>query len=151
MTSYIIGQELNKNNQSMVVKYAAAIGGTTVLPFFLKNFAILIEQGYSHSLMAGTNSSQAVYVEIDDKVVGHIVFEIIKDGYNTAWIVLSCVDKNYRNLGIYNIMHKHFEMQIKKLGSTKIASHVHVNNKARLASCKSVGMEPTFYRMEKTI
>ena len=151
MNCYVLGQELNKHNQTVVIKLADAIGGTPVLPFFLKNFAALIEQGYAHPLMAGANASKAVYVEIDNKVVAHIVFDILKDVYNTAWIIFSCVDQNYRNLGIYKIMHKHFEIEAKKLGSTKIASHVHVNNIPRQASCESVNMKPEFYRMEKTI
>ena len=151
MNCYVIGQELNKHNQTVVVKLADAIGGTPVLPFFLKNFAALIEQGYAHPLMAGTNASKAVYVEIDNKVVAHIVFDILKDAYNTAWIIFSCVDENYRNLGIYKIMHKYFEIEAKKLGSTKIASHVHVDNIPRRASCESVNMHPEFYRMEKII
>jgi hypothetical protein len=151
MNCYVLGQELNKHNQTVVIKLADAIGGTPVLPFFLKNFAALIEQGHAHPLMAGTNASKAIYVEIDNKVVAHIVFDIIKDAYNTAWIIFSCVDQNYRNLGIYKIMHKHFEIEAKKLGSTKIASHVHVDNILRQASCESVDMKPKFYRMEKTI
>jgi hypothetical protein len=48
-------------------------------------------------------------------------------------------------------MHKYFEIEAKKLGSTKIASHVHVDNIPRQASCESVNMKPEFYRMEKTI
>ena len=52
--------------------------------------------------------------------------------------------------GIYNIMFKHFETQAKKLGSKKIMSFVHVDNHRRL-SCKSVGLNAEFYRMEKRI
>jgi hypothetical protein len=146
-----LGQEFNKKNQTVVIKFTDRIADTPVLVFFLKNYAELIEQGLTHVHMAGANNNKAIYLEIDNKIVGHIVFELFKDFYNTAWIVLSHVDKDYRNLGLYHIMHKHFEIQAKKLGSTKIGSFVHVNNKPRLAGCESVGMTPIFYRMDKSI
>jgi ribosomal protein S18 acetylase RimI-like enzyme len=151
MSIVVLGQELNKKNQNVVVKLADTIAETPVLPFFLKNYAELIEHGHAHSVMAGTNMSKAIYLEIDNKVVAHIVFDILKDVYSTAWIVFSCVDKDYRNLGLYKIMHKYFEAHSKKIGATKIASFVHLNNKPRQASCESVGMKPVFYRMEKSI
>lgn len=151
MSIVVLGQELNKKNQNVIVKLTDAIADTPVLPFFLKNYAALIEQGYAHPIMTGANTNKAVYIEIDSKIVAHIVFDMLKDVYNTAWIVFSCVDEDYRNLGLYKIMHKHFEIQAKKLGSTKIASFVHLDNKPRQASCESVGMKPVFYRMEKSI
>ena len=146
-----LGQEQTKTNQTCTVKLANAIADTPVVPFFLKNYAELIEAGQAPNVMNGSNQSKAIYVEIADKVVAHIVFDVLKDSFNTVYIVLSCVDKNYRKQGIYNIMHKHFEAQAKKLGSTKIMSFVHVNNKARLISCESIGMKSEFHRMEKRI
>jgi hypothetical protein len=150
-TITILGKELTKQNQTCEVKLAQSIVNTPVVPFFLKNFAELIEQGYTYSAMSGSNQSKAIYVEINGTIIAHIVFDILKDAYNTAWIVFSCVDKNYRNQGIYKIMHRHFEIEAKKLGSIKIASSVHLDNKTRQASCKSVGMIPAYYRMEKDI
>jgi hypothetical protein len=147
----LLGKELTKKNQTCEVKITHNIGDSPVIPFFLKNYAALIEQGYSHPIITGANTNKAIYIEIDNKIVAHIVFDILKDVYNTAWIVFSCVDEDYRNSGLYKIMHKHFEIQAKKLGSTKIASFVHLDNKPRQASCESVGMKPVFYRMEKSI
>ena len=146
-----LAKELDNQNCVVVVKLVQTIGDSPVMPFFLKNYAQLIESGYAHPIMTGSNLSKAIYVEVNGVVVAHIVFDILKDVNNTAWIVFSCVDENYRGRGLYKIMHKHYEIQAKKLGSTKIASFVHVDNKPRQASCVSVGMKPVFYRMEKSI
>ena len=147
----ILGEELTKQDQTCVVKLAQTIGDTPVIPFFLKNYARLIELGHAPRIMNGSNYSKAIYIEIDNKIVAHMVFEIMKDTFNTAYIVLSCVDEIYQNQGIYKIMFKHFKSTVKKLGSTKIMSFVHVDNKDRLAIWQSVGMTPNFYRMEKKI
>jgi len=146
-----LGNELTKNNQTCTVKTVNVIGDTPVLPLFLKNYAALIEKGYAPQVMNGTNQSKAVYVEINNQIVGHIVFDVMKDSFNTAYIILSCVDEKYQNQGIYKIMFKHFESIVKKLGSTKILSFIHADNQNRLAIWKSVGMIPQFYRMEKRI
>ena len=147
----ILATELDKQNVSIDIKLANQIGNSPVMPFFLKNYAQLIDSGYAHPVMTGSNLCKAIYATDNGQVVGHIVFEILKDVFSTGWIVFSCVDDGYRGRGIYNLMHKYYEAEVKKLGATKIASFVHVNNKPRLASCASVGMEPVFYRMEKPI
>lgn len=145
-----LGKASTKGNQPYVVKFTDSIGDTPVLPFFLKGYAYLIENNQAGQIMNGTNQSKAIYIEINNKVVGAIVFDIFKDPFNTAYMILSFVDENFRNLGLYNTMFKYFEQQAKKLGSTKIMSFVHINNHVRLSS-KSNGMTAEFYRMEKRI
>ena len=146
-----LGQELIKNNQSCTIKLANIIADTPVVPFFLKNYSKLIELGHAPQIMNGSNYSKAIYVEIDSVIVAHMVFDIMKDTFNTAYIVFSYVDEAYRKQGLYKLMYKYFETTIKKSGSTKIMSFVHTDNSDRLAIWKSVGMIPQFYRMEKRI
>jgi RimJ/RimL family protein N-acetyltransferase len=122
-----------------------------VFTFYIKNYADLIESGLGYPLFKATNNTSAIYAEIDGKVVGHIVYELMDDPIKTAWIVLSAVDNNYRRRGIYNLMHAQFEKFVKAAGSKRIASHVHVNNLARQASCESCGMKKVWYKMEKDI
>jgi ribosomal protein S18 acetylase RimI-like enzyme len=146
-----IVDKVDRNGEKVSLVYSNSIGGGPVVPFFLKNYAELMENGHAHNFIMGTNKSKAIYAVIDGKVAGHIIFDILDDAIKTAWIVFSCVDKDYRHRGLYTMMHEELENQAKKMGSSKIASHVHVNNNTRQASCISVGMMPVFYRMEKEL
>ena len=146
-----LGKEKDKVGIDVEVMYSPSIGGTANMTFFLKHFVNLIEREYSHPHMAGSNRSKAVYAVVDNKIVGQITFEILDDFSKTTWIVLSAVDDAYRKRGIYTILHKYLETMMLELGSRKLASHVHVDNKERQASCIKVGMKPVYYRMEKEV
>lgn len=141
----------DRNGQLVEIGYCNNIGGTPIVPFFLKNYAKLMEDGFAHPFIMGTNKSKAIYAIKNNKIVGHIIFDFQDDAYKTAWIIFSCVDEEHRGSGIYKMMHKQLEEVAKGQGSHKIASHVHVNNRTRQASCVSVDMEPVFYRMEKML
>lgn len=151
MSDLFIKTEKDKTGADVTIKWAQGIGSSPVVPFFLKNYAALIENGHALPYIMWSNKSKAVYAEIDGKVVGHIVYEIHEDLSKTAWIVFSCVDNDYRQRGLYKLIHTSFESIVRKSGSTKIASSVHINNSIRQISCTSVGMAPTFYRMEKQL
>lgn len=151
MADILVAKETDKTGAEVQIRMAQAIGGSPVLPFFLRNYAQLIDDGHSNPFIFGTNKSKAVYAEINGNVVGHIVYDILDDNYKTAWIVFSCIEDGYRRRGLYSIIHRHFEQIVKNAGSKRIASHVHVDNKVRQASCEAVGMKPDFLRMEKTI
>jgi ribosomal protein S18 acetylase RimI-like enzyme len=152
MIDNIIAVEKDVTGAEVVIKHTNTLGNCPIVPFFMKNFAELIESGFAHNFITFSNKSKAIYIEIDDQIVGHIVYDFRPDDVlKTAWIIFSCVEKGYRQRGLYNIMHRHLEETVKKAGSKKIASYVHISNSARLASCKSVGMEPHCYRMEKEL
>ena len=146
-----LSTEKDKTGADVTISLANPIGGTPVVPFFLQNYGKLIEDGHANPFIMGSNKSRAVFASIDNKVVGHIVFDIQEDVSKTAWIVFSCIDDNYRQRGLYKLIHKHFVTVAKQFGSSKIASHVHITNKTRQASCESVGMKPVFYRMEQDL
>jgi len=149
MADTLIETTKDKTGVEVVVKHANPIGGTPVIPFFLRHYSELIENGLAPPAIVGTNKHKAIYAEIDNKVVGHIVYEFLDDAYKTAWITFSAIENSYRRRGLYDILHTNFEKTVKASGSLKIASHVHIDNKARQTSCAKVGMQPAFYRMEK--
>ena len=151
MADTVIATEKDKTGATVTINWAKKLGGSIVVPFFLRNYAALIENGHSNSFIFGTNASKAVYAVIDDTVVGAIVYDTQEDAYKTAWIVLSSIDDNYRRRGIYTMLHKHFENVVKNEGSKRLASLVHVNNVVRQASCDAVGLKPNFLRMEKAL
>jgi len=147
----IISTEADKQGMMINVRYAEEIGNTPVVSFFLKSLAGLIDSGYSLQMIAGANRHRAVYIEHNNLVIGHIVFEMLDPPVKTAWIVLSSIDPNFKRRGLYTILHGHFERIVKEMGARKIASFVHVDNIARQKSCAQVGMVPVYYRMEKDL
>lgn len=151
MADVILGTATDKQGSVVTLKYADSIAGSPVCYAFLKNFVALMDSGFTHNAMAGHNKCRAIYAEIDGQIVGHIVFEILDDAWKTAWITLSTVDSDFRRRGLYGIIHKSFEANVKSRGSKKISSFVHVNNTVRQASCAKIGMKPVYYKMEKDI
>lgn len=151
MADSLLATEKDKLGIDVEVRYCPILGGTPSMTFFLTNFVKLIEDGHTHPHMTSGNKGKAVYASINGKIVGQITFEILDDFAKTTWINLSAIDPEYRRRGIYNILHKHLETLMLQLGSRKLASMVHVDNKARQASCQKIGMKPVYYRMEKEI
>jgi len=131
-----------------IIKHSDILGMCEAVPFFLKQYAELIENGHAHPYCTWSNSNRCVYATIDNKVVGCIVYDYSKIT-RMIWIILSAVDDKFRKIGIYTQMHAELERQAKKLDAKKIASHVHVDNTVRQASCKKIGLKPEFIRMVK--
>jgi len=147
----IIATEADKQGLTVNVRWADEIGNTPVVSFFLRNLAQLIDMGHSTQMISGANKHRAVYIEYNNQVIGHIVFDMLEPPVKTAWIVLSAIDPAYKRRGLYTILHNHFERIVKEMGAKKIASFVHVDNTARQRSCEQVGMAPVYLRMEKDL
>ena len=149
----LIATETDSKGSTVTIRYSQEFGGCPAVPFFLKNYAKLIEDGYAQPYIVASNKAHKVlYAEIDDVIVGHVVFEIVEQPVRTAWITFSCIEESYRQRGIYKLLRlKHFETIIKKLGCKKIAANVHVNNTAQLKAGETVGMLPAYYRTEKDL
>ncbi len=126
------------------------IGMSPIYPFFLRQMADLIDNGFSFSQTTWDDRTcGAVYAEQDGKILGHIVYDTRKPG--NLWITLSAVDEEYRGRGIYTILHNYFEQVAKEKGCRYISSHVHVKNLVRQKSAEKVGMKPVFYYMAKKL
>jgi ribosomal protein S18 acetylase RimI-like enzyme len=142
----------DKTGATVEIKFCnqTSIGPEELMLFFYKSITDLIDNGHSSSWPSYNSKSMAVFVEVDNKIVGHIMFNYMAEQRYT-YIVLSAVDKNYRNRGLYKLMHYEFEKMSKKLGAIQITSFVHVDNATRLITAKSVGLKPQFYKMVKDI
>lgn len=151
MTDTTLATEVDKLNCKVTIKFCDSIGGTPLVPLFMKNFSKLMEDGHAHYNFSGHNRCKAIYAEIDGKIVGHVVFEIIDDIFKTTWVILSAINTEYRRRGVYTMMHQHLEKQAKKLGSKKIASNVHVDNVAMKLNCEKLGRKTSYHRMEKEL
>ena len=147
--------EIDKSGNAIDIFRVDSINMTSVIPFYLKHYAELIESGFSYPSIKWDKINDqfgAIYAEQDGKILGHIVFsrEYVKqEGY--LWIELSAVEKECRGRGIYSILHPHFEQHAKDLGCWGIASYVHKDNVVRLSSAEKVGMKPVFHVMGKRL
>ena len=143
---------IDKTGTPVEIKFCtqAGIGPEELMSFFYKNLAELIDNGHGSPWPNYNFKSMAVYIEINNIIVGHIMFNYNTDQRNTH-IVLSAVDKNHRGRGLYKLMHYEFEKISKTLGANQITSFVHVDNTVRLATTKSVDFHPKFYKMVKDI
>ncbi len=142
----------NLGNEIEILK-TDTLAMSPIYTFFLRHMAELIDNGHAYPMTAWEDQDcGAVYAVENGKILGHIVYstEKIKES-GFLWIVLSAVDKDCRGRGIYTMLHKHFEDIAKQMGCWSIASHIHKNNKVRLASAEKVGMKPVFYFMGKKL
>lgn len=134
---------------TVTVKHAPTIGGSPILPIFMKGYAELIEQGHALSFMMGTNKSKAMYAEVNGHIAGYIVYDIQEDILKTAYIVSGEILAPYRRQGIYQVLHRYLEESVKKLGSKRVNSMVNINNTSMIELNKIIGKNPTFLKMEK--
>jgi len=145
-----VARSVTKSGHKLTIWDCYNLAMSPVASFYMKHMAKLIDDGHAQQIFTGGNNSSAVYATLDSKVVGAIVYEI-HASQRMAYILLSCVDEEYRGQGIYTILHPYFEEVATAQGCNRIGSIVHVDNAVRLASCAKVGMVPEFTRMVKLL
>lgn len=131
---------------------ADQLEGSPALAPFMRNYAALIEEGFARPYTAHNGKAKVLY-ERDvgsDVVKGGIVYTVNQDT-DTAWIVFSFVEPEFRRQGVYTRLHARLEHLLREQKIGTLASHVHVRNLVRQASCEKVGMVPEFYRMNKQL
>jgi len=142
-----LSEEKDKNNNLLRIKHSDSMKIPKLLAFFLRSSAELLEKDMSVAYDLTLNKLKVIYAEIDDKIVGQIVYTCLDEiDKKTLFIVLSSVDKNYRQCGIYKILHKHFENTAKNMNCNFISSVIWKKNVVRLESIKSfdISLEPAF-------
>jgi GNAT superfamily N-acetyltransferase len=117
----------------------------------MREYATLIERGWARPYTAHNDKHKIIYAcNESDTVMGGIVY-----GLNTinkvGWIVFSFTVPEYKRQGVYTALHSELEKRLRDAGMVDLASHVHVDNTVRQASCERVGMMPEFYRMNKKL
>ena len=133
------------------IYYCPRIGDTPCALFFLSNVVSMIEEGHNLSHLVGNNRCKAVYAKSHNKIVGQITFDTLDDYSKTTWIHSAAVLKDYRQRGIYKMMHRQLEYLMPQLGSRKVAAHVHITNGVGMSGVQRVGLEPVYIRVEKNI
>jgi RimJ/RimL family protein N-acetyltransferase len=141
-----LGKVKDKTQASVSVNLSSSLGGSVIMPLFLREAASLIEKGWAQPMIIGTNDSKVIYAKIEDEIVGFIVFNYQNDYQKSTWIVVGTVFEKYRGRGLYKIMHSYLEKVAEDNNSGSINSHVHCENVSMIATCRSIGKETLFYR-----
>jgi hypothetical protein len=147
MTIKTLGTAISKKGEEVTFYYSTTIGSTKVLPLFLRSLADLIDKGLSLNSLPQSNNSKCVYAEINNQIVGFIVFTFLDDYTKSTWINLGTILENNRNQGLYTLLHRHLEQVAKSEGSKQILSFIHMKNADMLQACQSIGKHPDYYRV----
>ena len=125
--------------------------GSPALPAFMREYADLIERGWARPYTAHNEKHKVCYARNPDKrVMGGLVYGL-NQLTKVGWIVFSFTVPEFRRQGVYTALHREVEDLMRQAGMTSLASHVHVDNLVRQASCSQVGMMPEFLRMNKRL
>lgn len=147
-----IAIEKDNTGRDIRIFRTTSLAMSPIYTFFLREMADLIDNGHGWPITTWKDDDcEAVYAQLDETIIGHIVYSKEKLDKKVLWITLSAVDKEHRGKGIYSLLHKHFENIAKEFGCAYIASQVHKNNISRLRSAEKVGMSPAFYYMGKKL
>lgn len=125
-------------------------GPLELMAFFFKQMSELLYSGHGGSWIAFHNKCSAVYIEVDGKIVGNIIYSYIAEQKRT-WVYLGSVDAAYRQRGLYSIMFREFESISRKVGAIEMSAHIHVDNMPILAASAKHGFLPNFSRMSKRL
>jgi hypothetical protein len=147
----ILGSEKDKLGNDIEIKQVDHLAYSPVFSFFLRQQADLIDEGL---LYPTTNwddyNCGAIYAEFDNKIVGLIVYDTVKDP-NALRVIFSFVDKSVRQRNIFTLLHKYLIDFGKKNNYSQITDHIHIKNELGLVALKTVGMNPNFYFMVKKL
>lgn len=148
----VLGTVTDKTGKEVVVKYSNFVGGgpLPLLSFYYRSMADTIDNGHAWTNIEIHDKCKAVYVEIDDKIVGACVVDW-DPAYLSLFVVLTAIDKEYRGRGLYKIIFDFLEQKAKELGAVEITSLVSMSNTTSLEARKSVGMMPVAYKMRKPL
>lgn len=137
----------DKTQSTVLIKLCNTLGGSYILPLFLREAADLIEKGWAQDSLMGSNDSMVIFAEVDNEIAGFIVFNFQKDFRKTTWIVLGSVVEKFKRRGIYQLMHKSLEKIATFHKSEQIQSNVHIENLAMIEASKAIGSAPLFYKV----
>jgi hypothetical protein len=95
------------------------------------------------------NEHKIIWAQIGNVTVGGLCYKFKK--FNTAFIVLSFTDPQYRGLGINLLCRQHFENECRNKNIKYITTEVHIDNKPSIDNNKKMGLKPIFTTMIKSL
>ena len=131
-----------QKKDGVTYSHVPEIGGTILVPLFYKHLAELMEAGHcTHkTFYLVTDSTQAIIAEVDDKIVGFLIFnhdKVMKTTYNA----LGHINIDYRRRGIFTEIKMCLLKYAKDNKVDYIHSHVSVKNEASVRASRKLGFD----------
>lgn len=142
------------NTGSIVeIYHSPSLTWSPAYPAFLRGLATLMEQKFRYPIKSWDDSlCGCFYAEIDGDIVGHVVYNRMQvEDAKTIWVIEGAVEPEYRRRGIYTALYRYLEDYSRSIGCLVLASTVHRDNHARLASAAKIGMVPIFHQIMKKL
>jgi GNAT superfamily N-acetyltransferase len=147
-----IGTNVDKQGKSFNVIHIKSIVGHPIEQMYREKFEELVNQRLSLPITTWDtiDQAEAVYAEQDNEILGFIIFTLAKET-NSLWKPLSYVYPEYRNRGIFKIIHSYLDDIARDMGCTSISSHVHINNHNQLKIAEKLGLKKVYYLVGKFV
>ena len=140
----------DKTDTDVTIFATSQLGMSPLCSIFMKEYGALMAAGRAWPRMTATNKTKAIHVQIDEKIVGFITYELSLE-WGTCYIFFSWIDEKFRGRGIYKLMFAELEQLCRMSRCYKIHSDAHVDNVEIIEAHRAVGMQTVFYKNEKTI
>jgi hypothetical protein len=129
-----IGSETDKSGEVLEIKSSDSILAPSLYCFYLRHYADLVSNRYAFPMIKLDFSTyRVVFAEKNNQVIGIILYDcLFAQGRKYATIILSAVDFPNRQRGIYKILRKYLEKEIKMLGCEYLTSYVWKANDVRI-------------------
>ena len=120
-----------------------AIGGTRLVPLFYKHMAELMEAGHClfTTFNQPTNKSQGIIAEIDNKIVGFLLFHKKPESMSG---IFGYVDPNYRQRSIFALIMKCWYAYAKDSKSRYVEGYVSAKNEISIHAHNTLGFSLFF-------
>ncbi len=154
MTFEILGNEIDKKGNNLILKHCDHVSFTPAYTFFIREVASLIDNGNGLPYTYWNDKDcSIIWAEQENKVVGILCYD---NSFSSKMmphlsIILTAVDENYRQRGIHQIMNKHFEEQARIKKCVAIRATVNLNNHVRFKTAEKDNLSPLMYIMSKKI
>jgi GNAT superfamily N-acetyltransferase len=145
---WIADHKIDTLEQKIDFFKSESIFGTPAMPLALRANAELIDQKMALRT-AIKNEHKIIWAQIGNVTVGGLCYKFKK--FNTAFIVLSFTDPQYRGLGINLLCRQHFENECRNKNIKYITTEVHIDNKPSIDNNKKMGLKPIFTTMIKSL
>jgi hypothetical protein len=143
---WIADHKLDGFEQKIDFFKSDSIFATPALPLALRANAELIEQKMAIGA-AIKDRHKIIWAQLGTVTIGGLCYKFKK--FNTACIVLSFTDPEYRGLGVNLLCRQHFENECQHNNIKFIKTRVHVDNKPSIDNNIKMGLKPVLITMMK--
>lgn len=145
----LLGTETTRDGQKVEIKFVRFqdISDAKLTSFFLRQWADLIDSGYANSsYLPKLSTARILFTTIDDVITSHLIWTW---NNKVSFIDFTAVDKNYRQQGLYKILHTYYDKIMIEQKAIASRSQLHIKNEAIIAGAKKEGYEVEYVRMVK--